>query len=306
MTNQPPRRPGRPAGPRGKIRIAGSGPAKGKLTGPEDESPEAAGAQTPDAQTPDAQTPAADVEAPESSRSGAEATDDATAAVADPASTDADDTVSLDKADRRTRPVAKSASLKKPARADGGVDGSAKRPTAQGATAAPARSGFLTWRKVAAVASVAVLFAVLAIVLAFKPGAKTESNDAFLDAAATSELKAQAGDRMCTVLGVDPVNFDDWAARAKAALTGEYINEFNEYLQANRDLATQTGQGAECKVDLIGISNMDDTRANVIGTFVLSNTQQGVAVLGTPNLARVDVGLEKVDGQWLISRISDF
>ncbi len=41
MTNQPPRRPGRPAGPRGKIRIAGSGPAKGKVRA-EDEAAESA------------------------------------------------------------------------------------------------------------------------------------------------------------------------------------------------------------------------------------------------------------------------
>ncbi|ORM32225.1 hypothetical protein [Williamsia sp. 1135] len=300
MTNQPPRRPGRPAGPRGKIRVAGSGPAKGKVRG--------------DAEDEAAETTAVEPAAVETGQAAAEAPDDVTAGdgeakaadVAEPSTAVGDDTVSLDKGDRKSRPKAKSASLKKPGRADEGVAGPGGRPAAKGAAATKTRSGFLTWRKVAAVATVAVVFAVLAVVLALKPGAKTESNDAFLDAAATSELKAQAGERMCTVLGVDPVKFDDWAARAKAALTGEYINEFNEYLQANRDLATQTGQGAECKVDLIGISNMDDTRANVIGTFVLSNTQQGVAVLGTPNLARVDVGLQKVDGQWLISRISDF
>ncbi|WP_084837482.1 hypothetical protein [Williamsia sp. 1138] len=300
MTNQPPRRPGRPAGPRGKIRIAGSGPAKGKVRA-EDEAAESAAVE------PVVETDQAAAGAPDDVATDDLATDEAKAAdVAEPSTASADDTVSLDKGDRKSRPVAKGASLKKPGRADESVAGTKGRPAAKAAAAPGARSGFLTWRKVAAVATVAVVFAVLAVVLAFKPGAKTESNDAFLDAAATSELKAQAGERMCTVLGVDPVKFDDWAARAKAALTGEYINEFNEYLQANRDLATQTGQGAECKVDLIGISNMDDTRANVIGTFVLSNTQQGVAVLGTPNLARVDVGLQKVDGQWLISRISDF
>ncbi|WP_207840606.1 hypothetical protein [Williamsia soli] len=305
MTNQPPRRPGRPAGPRGKIRVAGSGPAKGKVrSGAEDEV-----AETTAVETGQAAPEGADAVAPDAVAADAVAADDGEAKAADvaePSAAVADDTVSLDKGGRKSRPVAKSASLKKPGRDDESVAGPEGRPTAKGTAATKTRSGFLTWRKVAAVATVAVVFAVLAVVLAFKPGAKTESNDAFLDAAATSELKAQAGERMCTVLGVDPVKFDDWAARAKAALTGEYINEFNEYLQANRDLATQTGQGAECKVDLIGISNMDDTRANVIGTFVLSNTQQGVAVLGTPNLARVDVGLQKVDGQWLISRISDF
>ncbi len=252
-----PRKP-RPAGARGKIRVAGSSPTV----------PKAAPATAADPVT------------------------------ADTAGTD--ETVSLDKAAPGTsrRPFASRKRKRSGNKPEAALPAGPRQP--------PSPSAFLTWRKVAIVAAVALVFAVLAVVAAVKPGTSEQSNVAFIDSSETSALKAQAGDRICAVLSIDPTKFDDWANKAKTGLTGEALKEFNDYRTSSKDLAAQSGQGAECKVDLVAVSNMDDENATVIATLVISTTQLGVAVPNGPGQARAEIGLQKVDGQWLISRISDF
>lgn len=263
-----PRKP-RPAGPRGKIRVAGSSPSVPKVT------PDSAPAAPV---TPEETVPA-----------------DAVTSEAVTGDTSTEETVSLTKPSPEPKKKIRGTSLQKPA---------AAQPA--GPRQPPAPKKFLTWSKVAIVAAVALVIAVIAIVAAFKPGTSEESNVAFIDSSATSELKAQAGDRICAVLSIDPTKFDDWANKAKTGLTGEALKEFNDYQSSSKDLAAQSGQGAECKVDLVAVSNMDSENATVIATLVISTTQQGVAVLSGPGQARTELGLQKVDGQWLISRISDF
>jgi Mce-associated membrane protein len=305
-----PRKPVRPAGPRGKIRLAGTSPTARRV---DEAGAKAADANTDEqlADTPEATsatpTPPADVTAPVTEEStpgeaGSPAEAESSPAEAGtPASSDerVEAPVTLDKPAEKSKPKAKGASLKKPATDKAG----ARRTEPQTAQAA---DGFLTWRKVTVVAVIAAIFAVFAVVAAFKPGASTQSNTAFIDSSQTSALKAQAGDRICAVLSIDPTKFDDWANKAKTGLTGQALTEFNEYQSTSRDLASQSGQGAECKVDLVAVTNMDGSNATVIATLLISGTQQGVAVLGGPGQARTELGMQKVDGQWLISRISDF
>jgi Mce-associated membrane protein len=320
-----PRKPIRPAGPRGKIRVAGSSPSARKLN-PAENADESATTDnvTPETAAPESSAP----EAVESAESGTtesgtveagESTPDVTAETSDRASTGeatataenastgetaaTDKTVALGKPAAKSKPKVKGASLKKPATERSSDDKPAKAAEPKTAKAA---SGFLTWRKVAIVALLAVVFAVFAVVAAFKPGASTQSNMAFINSSETSALKAQAGDRICAVLSIDPTKFDDWADKAKTGLTGEALTEFNEYQSTSRDLAAQSGQGAECKVDLVAVSNMDGSSATVIATVLISTTQQGVAVLSGPGQARTELGMQKVDGQWRINRISDF
>ena len=324
-----PRKPIRPAGPRGKIRVAGSSPSARKVN---------PSAHADESATTDSTTPETAPETVESTGSGAtesgttesvsaagESAPDATAETSDQSSagdatapaetastsktastdeTDATDKpVTLGKPAAKSKPKVKGASLNKPATERSPDD---KRAQAAEPNTAKAASGFLTWRKVAIVALLAAVFAVFAVVAAFKPGASTQSNMAFINSSETSALKAQAGDRICAVLSIDPTKFDDWADKAKTGLTGEALTEFNEYQSTSRDLAAQSGQGAECKVDLIAVSNMDGSNATVIATVLISTTQQGVAVLSGPGQARTELGMQKVDGQWRINRISDF
>ncbi|MGY3552318.1 hypothetical protein [Williamsia sp. R60] len=315
-----PRKPIRPAGPRGKIRVAGSSPSARKVNSAENADESATTDNvTPETAAPESSAP----EVVESAESGTvesgtteagESTPDATAETSGQASTGeataaspetaaTDKTVALGRPAAKSKPKVKGASLKKPASERSSDDKPAQAAEPKTAKAA---SGFLTWRKVAIVALLAVVFAVFAVVAAFKPGASTQSNMAFINSSETSALKAQAGDRICAVLSIDPTKFDDWADKAKTGLTGEALTEFNEYQSTSRDLAAQSGQGAECKVDLVAVSNMDGSSATVIATVLISTTQQGVAVLSGPGQARTELGMQKVDGQWRINRISDF
>ncbi|MDV7132453.1 hypothetical protein [Williamsia muralis] len=315
-----PRKPIRPAGPRGKIRVAGSSPSARKVN-PSENADESGTTDnvTPETAAPETSAPEAIESAESGTAEAGEPTPGATAETSDQASTgeatataetastdktDATDkTVTLGKPAAKSKPKVKGASLKKPATERSSDDKPAQVAEPKTAKAA---SGFLTWRKVAIVALLAVVFAVFAVVAAIKPGASTQSNMAFINSSETSALKAQAGDRICAVLSIDPTKFDDWADKAKTGLTGEALTEFNEYQSTSRDLAAQSGQGAECKVDLVAVSNMDDSSATVIATVLISTTQQGVAVLSGPGQARTELGMQKVDGQWLINRISDF
>jgi Mce-associated membrane protein len=309
-----PRKPIRPAGPRGKIRVAGSSPSVRKADPAADTAPdEAVTSETtsaePEATATDTATEPAQI--PESDATESTGVESGTAGPTSSASDSTDDdpaapsgeTVKLDKPAAKSRPKVKGASLKKPGAEQSGSEKSVK---AADPRAVKTSTGFLTWRKVAVVALIAIVVAIFAVVAAFKPGASMQSNKAFIDSSQTSELKAQAGDRICAVLSIDPTKFDDWADKAKTGLTGQALTEFNEYQSTSRDLAAQSGQGAECKVDLVAVSNMDSSTATVIATVLISTTQQGVAVLSGPGQARTELGMQKIDGQWRISRISDF
>jgi Mce-associated membrane protein len=309
-----PRKPIRPAGPRGKIRVAGSSPSARKVDPPENTDESATTDNvTPETAAPESSAPEVVESAESGTTEAGESTPDATAETSGQASTGeatataetaaTDKTVALGKPAAKSKPKVKGASLKKPATERSSDDKPAQAAEPKTAKSA---SGFLTWRKVAIVALLAVVFAVFAVVAALKPGASTQSNMAFINSSETSALKAQAGDRICAVLSIDPTKFDDWADKAKTGLTGEALTEFNEYQSTSRDLAAQSGQGAECKVDLVAVSNMDDSSATVIATVLISTTQQGVAVLSGPGQARTELGMQKVDGQWRIARISDF
>ena len=75
---------------------------------------------------------------------------------------------------------------------------------------------------------------------ALHPGASIGKNKAFIDEAATTELTSQAGSKACNVLAHDGTEFDKWAAKARSALTGKALKEFNEYLPTQKQLIEQT------------------------------------------------------------------
>jgi Mce-associated membrane protein len=232
-----PRKPPRPTAPRGKIRVAGSGPSSGRVR-------------------PD----------------------------------DAD---------------SEQVSLTKPRQDDDSKPQKAKTDSSAEVDSST-QAGFLTWSKVLIVAAVAVVVGIFAVVAAFKPGAEPQENMAFVNASATNELKAQTGDQLCKVIAINPDDLDGWAKSAQSALRGEALKNFNDYLPTQRDLATQSGQGAECKIDTIAVTSQTGDTASALAILIVSSTQQGVALPNGSGQVRFDVGLQKVDDQWMISRISDF
>jgi Mce-associated membrane protein len=127
----------------------------------------------------------------------------------------------------------------------------------------------------------ALVLAIIAIIGALHPGASIGKNKAFIDEAATTELTSQAGSKACNVLAYDGTEFDKWAAKARSALTGKPLKEFNEYLPTQKQLIEQTKAVADCKVDGVGVMELtgggEGDKAHVIMNLVISQSLNGIA-----------------------------
>jgi len=151
----------------------------------------------------------------------------------------------------------------------------------------------------------ALVLAIIAIIGALHPGASIGKNKAFIDEAATTELTSQAGSKACNVLAYDGTEFDKWAAKARSALTGKPLKEFNEYLPTQKQLIEQTKAVADCKVDGVGVMELtgggEGDKAHVIMNLVISQSLNGIAAnSGAP---AIDLRLVRKGDAWLIEKL---
>lgn len=201
----------------------------------------------------------------------------------------------------KRRPVSRVSTLKPNA----GADSAAPRyqPPSREPAAASASGRVPSGRLLLGLLAAAVALTVAAVVLAFTPGAAIGDNRAYLDQAATTEVTEQAKTKICTAIAVDSVDLDEWADRARAVLTGEALEQFEDYLPTQRDLLSQTQTVADCRVDVIGVQdlNPDHDRATVVANLIISESQRGFATDSATASAQFD--LVKRDGQWLISEV---
>ncbi|WP_439031858.1 hypothetical protein [Gordonia terrae] len=161
---------------------------------------------------------------------------------------------------------------------------------------------------VAVLFGIAAVLGIIAVVLAFHPGARIGENKAFVEQEATSQLTSQAQERICAVFGYDHTELDKWQQRAQDALTGQARTEFDETLKAQRDLITQTKTGAECRVDAIGVRDLsgggDGATATVIANLIVSETQNSMATnSGAP---RAQFAMVREGDQWRIRSVEPF
>ena len=176
---------------------------------------------------------------------------------------------------------------------------------AAAATARPAGSS--PWKLAIGLGIAAAVFAVVAIIGAVHPGASIGADKAFIDEPATTELTSQAGAKACDVLAYDGTDFDKWAAKARSALTGKPLKEFNEYLPTQKQLIEQTKAVADCKVDGVGVMEMtgggDGAKAHVIMNLVISQSLAGQAAnSGAP---AVDLHMVRKGDAWLIEQLDE-
>ncbi|MHC3003451.1 hypothetical protein [Gordonia sp. GN26] len=156
----------------------------------------------------------------------------------------------------------------------------------------------------AILAAVAVVLGIVALVLAFHPGASIGPNKAFIEREATSELTGQAQQRICAVFGYEHTELDDWQKRAQDALTGQAREEFDKTFKAQKDLITQTKTGAECRVDALGVKDLTGDRATVIANLIISETQNSMATnSGAP---RAQFAMVREGDTWRIQGVEPF
>ena len=107
------------------------------------------------------------------------------------------------------------------------------------------------------------------------------------------------------MLAYDGTEFDKWAAKARSALTGKPLKEFNEYLPTQKQLIEQTKAVADCKVDGVGVMELtgggEGDKAHVIMNLVISQSLNGIAAnSGAP---AIDLRLVRKGDAWLIEKL---
>ncbi len=232
--------------------------------------------------------------------------DDSTESTGSNQGTEAGETVESAESKPKTRPVSRVSTLRPsaadPTPPDTAADTSSNRPFG--------RRGSGVGKKVrstplaAILAAAAVVLGIVAVVLAFHPGASIGPNKAFIEREATSELTGQAQQRICAVFGYEHTELDDWQKRAQDALTGQAREEFDKTFKAQKDLITQTKTGAECRVDALGVKDLSGDRATVIANLIISETQNSMATnSGAP---RAQFAMVREGDTWRIQGVEPF
>jgi len=170
-------------------------------------------------------------------------------------------------------------------------DAAGTEPTAQSGT-----------RPLLLLGGAAVALGVFAVVAAFQPGAKVE-NRAWVDTAATAQVERAATEAIETMHGYNYETIDDNFAAIRKLLTPEMQEQFDRTAEVTKQAAVQTHTVTQVDVTHIGVSMLDDSRAEVAAYINVSATGDGIAQGSAA--APLRVRMERIDGRWLVSELTD-
>ncbi|HEY5852495.1 MAG TPA: mammalian cell entry protein [Aldersonia sp.] len=157
-----------------------------------------------------------------------------------------------------------------------------------------------SWRWAVVLGVVAVVLGLFAVVASFEPGANVE-NRAYVDNAATDEVKAAASNALTTIATYSYDNIDEWPDRARSVLTDDMQEQFDKTVDVTRSAAVQSRTSTQARVDEVGVSLLDASHAEVLAFLTVSVENDGVAMGSSagPQLIR----MQKVDDDWLLSEV---
>ncbi|QCB52339.1 hypothetical protein E5720_14325 [Rhodococcus sp. PAMC28707] len=158
------------------------------------------------------------------------------------------------------------------------------------------------WKPVIVVGIVAVVLAAFAVVAAFRPGA-TIDNQAWVDQGATSEATRAATDAVVTLYSYKDTTIDEDFDRARTYLNPQMLSDFNEAAETTKSAVQQTRTATEASLTDIGVTILEDDMAELVANLNVSATREGVAQGNAEG--PITINLEKVDGKWLLSALSD-
>lgn len=143
---------------------------------------------------------------------------------------------------------------------------------------------------------------VLAVVLFFRPGLDFD-NQAYADRAETDAVATAAAENAKKLVAIDYETLDDYVAGLPDIMTQGLEDE----LMKSWDQLSDTYEQAKTKVDVtisdVGVTYLEDNRAEVLIAQNVSVTQDGQAAGSTDGTYLIR--LEKVDGDWKLSSIPD-
>ncbi|MBY4272910.1 hypothetical protein HQO27_10595 [Rhodococcus fascians] len=169
-------------------------------------------------------------------------------------------------------------------------------------TESPKSASGIGFKHVIVVAVIAVVLGAFAAVAAFKPFA-TIDNKAWVDSSATQEVTSAATDALQTLYTYKAETIDADFDAARAVLNQSMLDEFNSTADTTKSAVVQTDTGTEAMVTDIGVSRLEDDKAELIANVNISATQNGVASGSAEG--PLTVNMEKIDGTWKLSAIDD-
>lgn len=158
------------------------------------------------------------------------------------------------------------------------------------------------WKPAAILAAIAVVLGAFAVVAAFKPGGDV-SNEAYVDNAATDEVKAAVKNSLTTLYAYDDAKIDAYPAAARSVITDQMRTEFDKTVDQTVSAVKQAKTKTEAQVDPVGVTLLDDDRAELLVNLTVSASNNGVAQQSAAG--PVVVRMSKVNGTWLASQIID-
>ncbi|MDV7085256.1 hypothetical protein [Rhodococcus opacus] len=175
-------------------------------------------------------------------------------------------------------------------------------PTAAGTADGDNGSSRITWKLVGILGAVAVVLGVFAVVAAFKPGADI-TNTAWVDEGATAEVTKAGTEAIETLYTYSYETIDQDFEKARGYLNDAKREEFDSTADTTKEAAIQTKTATQASVTDIGVTVLDGDRAELLAHMNVSATGDAVAQgsAATP----LSIKMEKIDGKWVLSDISD-
>lgn len=148
----------------------------------------------------------------------------------------------------------------------------------------------------------AVVLGVFAVVAAFKPGADI-TNTAWVDEGATAEVTKAGTEAIETLYTYSYETIDQDFEKARGYLNDAKRDEFDSTADTTKEAAIQTKTATQASVTDIGVTVLDGDRAELLAHMNVSATGDAVAQgsAATP----LSIKMEKIDGKWVLSDISD-
>lgn len=180
----------------------------------------------------------------------------------------------------------------------------ADRPAAKPVDPARARQV----RRLTVLGVAAVLLLAAAGLLAFgNHEARTSgvlANHALVDADGTAEVISQLASAVKTVYSYDYRSLDKTEADAKQLITGEFAGEFDRIFAPVKEMAPKEQAVLNTDVPTAGVMQLSGDRARVLMMVDQRGTHTGNQPL-PPVTARLVVEAQRVDGRWLIAKVTN-
>lgn len=158
------------------------------------------------------------------------------------------------------------------------------------------------WSRPLAAFLTALLLTGFAVLAAQHPGV-ADDNAAFVDSAATEEVRAAAEHTLRTIYGYKVEDIDGYEAAVREVVTGKMREELDTFAATTVSAIEQAQTSADAAADPIGVTLLTEDRAEVLVNLVVSATKDGVAQQSAAG--PVVLQMQKVDGRWLAADIID-